>query len=148
MRDMITNLRPGDSPHLAIGELSKRTGCNIETIRYYEKVGLLAAPARTEGGHRMYGTAHLQRLSFIRRSRELGFTLEEVRALLRLSDERDQPCADVKEVGVAHLADVRSKIADLRAMEAALEILVVKCGDGREPVCPLIEALSSTPAHS
>jgi MerR family transcriptional regulator, mercuric resistance operon regulatory protein len=141
MRGAITNLRQGNTALFAIGELSKRTGCNIETIRYYEKIGLLAAPVRTEGGHRMYGTAHLRRLSFIRRSRELGFALEEVRALLRLSDERDQPCADVKEVGVIHLADVRSKIADLRAMEAALEILVAKCADGKEPICPLIEAL-------
>jgi MerR family mercuric resistance operon transcriptional regulator len=144
MRETITKPRPDASPRLAIGQLSKRTGCNIETIRYYEKIGLLAAPARTEGGHRMYDTVHLRRLSFIRRSRELGFTLEEVRALLRLSDERDQPCADVKKVGVSHLADVRSKIADLKAMETALEILVAKCADGREPVCPLIEALSGS----
>ena len=127
---------------IAIGELSRRTRCNIDTIRYYEKIGMLAQPVRTDGGHRLYGAPHMQRLSFIRRARGLGFTIEEVRALLRLADGRGQACADVKDVAVLHLADVRSKIVDLRAMEAALETLVSKCADGQAAVCPLLESLS------
>src|SRR3546814_8957570 len=80
------------APRLPIGMLSRRTGCNIETIRYYEKIGLLPAPARSDGGHRLYGHGHLMRLGFVRRARELGFTLDEIRALLRLAEDRDRPC--------------------------------------------------------
>lgn len=127
---------------LQIGELSRRTGCNIDTIRYYEKVGLLAPPMRTEAGYRLYGADDVRRLSFIRRARELGFQPEEVRAMLRLSDEQSQPCAEVMGVARSHLADVRSKVADLKAMEAALENLVVKCEKGLSTTCPLIETLS------
>ncbi len=129
------------APRLPIGELSRRTGCNIETIRYYERVGLLAAPARTGGGHRMYGTAHVMRLSFVRRARELGFTLDEVRALLRLVEERDRPCAEARDLAARHLEDVRAKIADLRHMEAALEGTIGHCADGTAPECPLIDTL-------
>lgn len=128
-------------PRLPIGALSKGTGCNIETIRYYEKIGLLPRPGRSEGGHRMYGKGHLKRLGFIRRARELGFTVEEIRALLRLVDERDQPCAEVQKVASAHLGDVRAKIAALRAMERVLKDMVSRCGEGATPECPLLEAL-------
>src|SRR3546814_14027019 len=100
--------------------LSRRTGCNIETIRYYEKIGLLPAPARSDGGHRLYGHGHLMRLGFVRRARELGFTLDEIRALLRLAEDRDRPCAEAREVAAAHLTDIRTKIADLQAMESVL----------------------------
>src|SRR5438093_6341175 len=86
------------SVRLAIGTLSKRTGCNIETIRYYERVGLLPAPARSSGGYRLYGTGHLKRLAFVRRARTLGFSIDEVRTLLRLADERKRPCAEVRVV--------------------------------------------------
>ena len=133
---------------LQIGALARRTGCNIETIRYYEKVGMLARPIRTEGGFRLYGPDEVRRLSFIHRARELGFSQKEVRAMLRLSDEEGQPCADISEVATAHLADVRSKIADLRAMEAALEILIAKCEAGLSAACPLIETLSNVLARS
>lgn len=129
------------APRLPIGELSRRTGCNIETIRYYERAGLLPKPARSGGGHRMYGTAHVMRLSFVRRARELGFTLDEVRALLRLVDERDRPCAEARDLAARHLEDVRAKIADLRHMEAALDETIARCADGRAPECPLIEML-------
>src|ERR1700732_4003999 len=108
------------APRLPIGALSKRTGCNIETIRYYEKIGLLAAPIRSEGGHRMYGTGHFLRLTFTRRARDLGFTLDEVRALLRLADERDRPCGEARDVAASHLVDVRAKIADLKKMARVL----------------------------
>ncbi len=129
------------SSRLAIGPLSKRTGCNIETIRYYERVGLLPAPVRSPGGYRLYGEQHLKRLTFIRRARALGFSIDEVRTLLRLADERKRPCAEARVVAAAHLEDVRAKIADLRAMQRVLSATVAKCANGKRSDCPLIEAL-------
>ena len=131
-----TGARTTGAARLQIGELARRTGCNIETIRYYEKVGMLVRPMRTEGGFRLYGPDDVRQLSFIRRARELGFSQKEVRAMLGLSDERAQPCSEVREIAMGHLADVRSKIADLLAMEAALEILVAKCEAGQSMACP------------
>jgi len=116
---------------VAIGALSKRTSCNIETIRYYEKAGLLPVPARSPGGYRLYGNEHLKRLTFIRRARALGFSIDEVRKLLRLADERKRPCAEVRVVAAAHLEDVQAKIADLRAMERVLNETVAQCADGK-----------------
>ncbi len=127
---------------LPIGALSKQTGCNIETIRYYEKAGLLPVPARTPAGYRQYASTHLKRLTFIRRARALGFSIEEVRKLLKLADERKRPCAEVRVVAGVHLKDVQAKIADLRAMERVLRETVSKCASGRSPDCPLIESLS------
>ena len=127
---------------LPIGALSKQTGYKIETIRYYEKAGLLPTPARSPAGYRRYGSADLKRLSFIRRARALGFSIEEVRKLLKLADERRRPCAEVRVVAGAHLEDVQAKIADLRAMERVLRETVAKCASGRSPDCPLIESLS------
>ena len=129
------------SSRLAIGPLSKRTGCNIETIRYYERVGLLPAPARSPGRYRLYGDQHLKRLTFIRRARALGFSVQEVRTLLKLADERRRPCAEVRGVAAAHLEDVRAKIADLRAMERVLRETVARCMEGAGSHCPLIETL-------
>ncbi len=126
---------------VAIGPVSKRTGCNIETIRYYERVGLLQAPVRSPGGYRLYGNRHLKRLTFVRRARSLGFSIDEVRTLLKLADERRRPCAEVRVVAAAHLEDVRAKIADLRAMERVLSETVARCADGKQSDCPLIEAL-------
>ncbi len=123
------------------GELARRTGANLETVRYYEKVGLLPAPPRTASGYRSYDAAHERRLRFVLRARELGFSLEKVRALLRFVDERDQPCAEASRVAAIHLADVRAKIADLRRMERVLKDVVAECGDGSRPDCPLIETL-------
>jgi MerR family mercuric resistance operon transcriptional regulator len=126
---------------LAIGALSKRTGCKVETIRYYERARLLPIAPRSPGGYRIYGSAHLKRLSFIRRARALGFSIGEVRQLLKLADERKRPCADVRIVAAAHLEDVQAKIADLRAMERVLRETLARCADGRRADCPLIEAL-------
>ena len=126
---------------IAIGRLSKHTGTNIETIRYYERVGLLPAPARSPGGYRLYGTDHLKRLNFIRRARILGFSIGQIRTLLRLADERKRPCAEVRVVAEAHLNDVRAKIADLRRMERVLQATVAKCAQGRRSDCAVIEAL-------
>lgn len=124
-----------------IGALSRRTGVKIETIRYYERIDLLASPDRTEGGHRVYGSSHLLRLNFIRRARDLGFTIQEIRALLKLADTRDQPCADVHKVALHHLADVRAKLAALQTIENVLAKMVDQCGTGASPECPLLEAL-------
>ena len=131
----------GSESRLTIGTLSRRTGCNVETIRFYERVRLLPEPARSPGRYRLYGVPHLKRLTFIRRARDLGFTLEEVRTLLRLADERARPCAEVREVAAAHLEDVRAKLADLRAMERVLAEVVARCAGGTRPDCPVIEAL-------
>ena len=122
-------------------ELAERTRCNLETVRYYEKVGLLPEPPRTPGGYRSYDATHERRIRFILRARELGFSLHEIRELLRLVDERDQPCADARAVAAAHLDDVRAKIDDLKRMERVLEKVVAQCADGTQPECPLIETL-------
>src|SRR6266542_3763555 len=129
------------SGRVAIGRLAKHTGTNIETIRFYEKIGLLPAPGRSSGGYRLYERDHFKRLNFVRRARALGFSIDEVRTLLRLADERKRPCAEARVVAEAHLADVRAKIADLRAMERVLSETVAQCADGKRSDCPLIEAL-------
>ena len=129
---------------IQIGELSRRTGCNIVTIRYYEQIALLPAPARSAGRYRVYDTADVRRLAFIRRARELGFALDEVRTLLSLSaDDGQDTCANVREVAERHLADVRAKIADLQAMEHVLADAVRRCAAGEVPGCPIIDALSA-----
>jgi MerR family mercuric resistance operon transcriptional regulator len=126
---------------MTIGTLSRHTGCKIETIRYYERVGVLPAPARSEGGHRLYTTDHLRRLTFVRRARDLGFSLEAVRELLRLADGRGRSCAEVAAVARGHLDDIRAKIANLRRLEAVLDDLLAHCQGATAPDCPIIEAL-------
>jgi len=129
-----------------IGELSRRTGCNIETIRYYERIGLLPRPER-RGSYRQYGVADVSSLTFIRRARDLGFTLDEVRALLRLASQGRAACPDARDIAATHLRDVRKRIADLRAMERALAATVRRCDAGKRPACPVIEALSGSVAR-
>ena len=127
----------------SIGELSRLTGVNIETIRYYERINMMPHPPRTASGRRVYGEVETRTLSFIRRSRELGFTLDEIRALLALSAEQGQEvCADVRHLAANHLRDVRAKVADLRAMERILADAVRRCDEGESARCPLIDALS------
>src|SRR5215510_404793 len=128
-------------PGLTIGALSKRAAVNIETIRYYERVGILPKPPRSAGGHRIYGQELLMRLGFVRRSRELGFSLDEVRGLLRLVDGGHYTCSEVKAITLDHLADVRRKIADLRRLERTLAHVAGKCRGSKVPDCPVIEAL-------
>ena len=128
--------------HLAIGELGCLTGTKVETIRYYERIGLLAAPKRTAGNYRAYGPEHLKRLSFIRRSRDLGFSLDQVRALLDLSDDRDRPCEAVDIIAKTHLAEVDRKIADLRALRRELNGMITRCRCGTVADCRIIDALS------
>ena len=123
------------------GELANLSGCNVETVRFYEKQGLLPAPPRTAGGHRDYAPEHLKRLTFIRRSRELGFTLGEVRGLLALVDGSDWTCAEVRAMTLDHLADVRRKIADLEKIARTLEDMAAQCDGGAVPACPIVDAL-------
>jgi MerR family mercuric resistance operon transcriptional regulator len=129
------------SAELTIGALSKETGCNIETIRYYERIGLMPRAPRTSGGHRLYDRERLKRLIFIRRSRELGFTLEEVRTLLKLVDGGRYTCAEVRTITIDHLGVVRRKIADLKRLERTLGDIVSRCKGGRVPECPIVDAL-------
>ena len=131
---------------LQIGVLARRTGCNIETIRYYEKIGMLAPPPRTEGGFRLYSADDVRVLSFIRRARGLGFALPDVREMLRLMDERAQPCAAIQAVAARHVAAIRARVADLLGMEAAMAALMESCANGAPTAsCPLIETLSAAP---
>lgn len=128
---------------LTIGALSEGTGVNIETIRYYERIGLLPAPPRSQGGHRLYGGGHRKRLAFVRRARELGFTIDEIRNLLGLV-EGGYTCGEVRDAALAHLKDVRSKIADLRRMERTLAETAARCEGGAAPECPIIEVLGAS----
>lgn len=124
-----------------IGWLSRRTGCNIETIRYYERIGLLPLPPRSGSGYRLYGDTHLKRLTFIRRSRQLGFTLEAIGSLLKLVDGNDYTCGQVQRITLAHLDEVRKRMADLTALERVLNNMASQCEGGTVPECPVIEAL-------
>ena len=125
------------------GNLAKRTGVNAETIRYYESIGLMPDPPRSQGGHRVYDETHLQRLSFIRRCRELGFSLDETRGFLALVDAGQYTCEQIRDRTQGHLGDVRKRIADLRRMEKVLEQMVAECSGGQVPDCPIIETLFS-----
>ena len=126
---------------LPIGKVAAQTACNIETIRFYEKEGLLPQPDRTAGGHRLYTSSMVERLVFVRRSRELGFSMVEIRQLLSLVDGEQMSCERVKTVADAHLEDIRTKIADLRRMERTLADLSSRCEGGDIPECPIIDSL-------
>ena len=126
---------------MSIGELARRTGVHIETIRYFEKVGLLESPARTEGGHRIYSDRHLRMLSFIKRARELGFTPDEVRTILNLGGPGKAYCDEIREIALHHLNQVRQKIANLAMLEQLLASTVNRCSGGHVPECPVIDML-------
>ena len=132
-----------EPPTLMIGELSQRTGCHIETIRYYERVRLLPR-AQRRGRYRTYSGADVARLHFVMRSRELGFSLDEIRALLVLCLKPDSSsCREAQRLAVGHLAAVRSRLRDLRRMESVLSETIRRCESRETPRCPLIEALST-----
>jgi MerR family mercuric resistance operon transcriptional regulator len=137
----ITASRAEKLDGMPIGELSRRTGVNIETIRYYEKIKMLRAPPRTEGGHRVYGQTETRMLAFIRRARELGFSLDEIRALLDLGGPGNASCADVRKVAARHLDDIRAKIGDLKKLERLLAKTIARCSGNRVPDCPVLEIL-------
>lgn len=128
--------------HMTIGKLATAAGVNVETIRYYERTGLIAPPPRTDGNYRSYGGQDVRRLRFIRRTRELGFTLEQVRALLGLSVQADRDCDTVAAIAIAHLVDVDRKIADLTALRRELADAVAHCAGGAVSECRILEAFS------
>ncbi|NRG19237.1 helix-turn-helix domain-containing protein [Rhizobiales bacterium] len=129
------------SNNLSIGALSEESGVKIETIRYYERIGIMPAPARRASGHRIYGREQAKRLSFIRRCRELGFSLEEIRTLLSLVDGGEQTCMGVHAIVHTHAASVKEKIRDLQRLASTLDAMAAKCAQGEVPYCPVIEDL-------
>ena len=129
--------------NMQMGELSRRANVNIETIRFYERKGILPAPPRTEGGRRIYNEDFLKRLCFVRRCRELGFALDSVLEMLQMVDGDAVTCRQVRTIAQNHLSDVRSKIVDLERMEKTLSLTVSRCDGDEDPDCPIIEALYS-----
>lgn len=131
----------GNVIEIGIGKLAEGSGVNIETIRYYERIGLLPRARRSGNRYRRYGVADIERLRFVRRARDLGFALEEVRALLDLDEDPPHACRQAQKLAESHLSAVKKRIADLRRMERALTDLVGRCVKGERPRCPLVEAL-------
>lgn len=126
---------------MRIGELAKLTQTVVETIRFYEQAGVLVPPTRTAGGYRNYGADQVQRLTFVRRCRELGFSLDEVRSLLRIADRSEESCAAVSQIAGAHLNEVRNKLKRLRRLERTLLGLKKSCQGGKIRQCRILESL-------
>lgn len=123
------------------GELARRTGVNAETIRYFERIGILAAPDRTEGGHRIYDEGHVRTLAFIRRARNLGFTPEEVRTIVDLGGPGKASCVEVRDIAARHLEQVRVKISDLTEIERLLTRTIDHCSGRQVPECAVIDMI-------
>ncbi|ARN23396.1 MerR family transcriptional regulator [Piscinibacter gummiphilus] len=134
---------------LSIGFVARQTGCTVPTIRYYEEIGLLPPAGRTESGQRHYDDATVRRLAFIRRCRDFGFSIEQVRELVGLVDQPDRPCVEARDIAAGHLAQVRRKLDELKALEASLAGFVVSCdtacGGGAAVDCTILEALACPP---
>ncbi|MEZ5936345.1 MAG: helix-turn-helix domain-containing protein [Alphaproteobacteria bacterium] len=126
----------------SIGDLPRETGCKVQTIRYYEEIGIMPSPARTAGNQRRYDRRHGDRLAFIRHSRELGFPLDAIRELLRLADHPEQPCDTADSIARAQLRHVKSRIARLQALKAELERMIAECDGGQIADCKVIEVLA------
>lgn len=124
-----------------IGRMSRETGVNIETIRYYERISIMPEPGRTQGGNRQYSHDHLKRLTFIRKSRDLGFSLAEVRALLDMVDRTDFTCGEVHEITITHLETIKQKLAGLKRLDKALRSMAAQCSRGDVPDCPIVDIL-------
>lgn len=131
------------SSGLSIGSLAERAGCKVQTIRYYEQISLMPKPGRTSGNQRSYGEMHADRLAFIRRSRELGFSLDAIRELLDLSDDPNRSCEQADRIARAHLREVETRIASLTVLKAELERMVQQCGHGRIADCWVIDVLAN-----
>lgn len=125
------------------GRLAVEADCNIETIRYYERIGLMPPPGRSASGYRLYGKPEQRRLRFILRGRALGFSIGELRELLRMVDGGAYSCGEVRSLTLAHVADIQAKIEDLQRLETTLAAIAVQCSGGNVPVCPIVEALLS-----
>lgn len=137
----MNNITKARGNYLTRGQLAAQTDCNIETIRYYEQIGLMLEPRRSQGGHRLYAPEDVKRLTFIRRCRALGFNQEEIRGLLELVDSRDYSCAEVRELTSEHLSEIQDKIKDLRRLERVLKKMIAECVGRTVPECPIIDAL-------
>jgi MerR family mercuric resistance operon transcriptional regulator len=131
----------------SIGQVSAQSGCNIETIRYYERIGMVPKPPRSSGKQRIYNQEHLRILTFVRRSRELGFHLSEIRTLLDLSAGREDNCEEVKSIAEQHLTEIRGKIADLSRMENILSETVKQCTINNLSDCPILETINGSGAQ-
>jgi len=134
-------ITPSRADGLTIGTLSGLTGVNIETIRYYERIRILPAPRRSANGRRSYQPADVRRLGFLRRARELGFSLEDIRAMLRLGGPERASCREVRQIAAHHLSEIRTKIADLRRLEKLLANTVIRCTGTTAPDCPVLDIL-------
>ncbi len=137
----MTAFTPARAEGFSIGTLAKRTGVNIETIRYYERIRMLPAPARTASGRRIYTATETRILCFIRRARELGFTIDEIRALIRLGAPGTATCREVKEIASHRLRDIRARLADLAKLERVLAKTIAQCSGNRVPDCPVLDIL-------
>jgi MerR family mercuric resistance operon transcriptional regulator len=126
---------------ITIGKLSEKTGVNIETVRYYEKIGLIPKPYRSEGGNRLYNMEQAKRLAFIKRCRELGFPLDTIREFLKLVDEKNLTCAEIADISQHHLEDIRAKIRDLKKIESHMKDMLSQCNKDKTPDCAFIEIL-------
>ncbi|SDO31662.1 DNA-binding transcriptional regulator, MerR family [Halomonas shengliensis] len=134
---------PETRPDMGIGELARQAGCKPETVRYYERIGLLQAASRTEGGQRRYGEEAVRRLTFIRHARDFGFSVPAVRELLAMSDRPDMPCQEVDAIARHHLEKVESRLQRLSALRDELRRMVDQCAGGKVENCRIIEALSA-----
>ena len=133
---------------LTIGDLAKATGTQAETIRYYERIGLLTPPKRTAGNYRLYGKGDVDRLGFVRRSRGLGFSIEEIRALLSLADQRDRDCGEIDALAQRHLSNVERKLDDLGRLAEELRHIIGQCRGGKVANCRIVEALAPEKKNS
>lgn len=127
---------------MPIGALAKATDTKVETIRYYESIGLLPAPMRTAANYRSYEPGHVVRLGFIRRSRDLGFSLPEIRELLRLNDDKERSCGEVDAIARNHVTDIERKIADLQKLRDELVVVIGQCRHGKVSDCRILDALA------
>ena len=132
---------PSPKKGYAIGEMSRQTHVNIETIRYYEREKIMPKPDRTQGGNRQYNHEQLKRLFFIKRCRELGFSLKEIRALLEMVDREDFSCNEVHQMTISHLSNVKKKLNNLKRLERSLTKMAAQCSKGDVPECPIIDSL-------
>ena len=133
---------------MKISSAAAASGCHLETIRYYERIGLLTAPVRTASGYRVYSPADVERLRFVTRGRDLGFSLDEIRSLLRLAQDQGMVCDEVDQLARQHLKDIRKRIADLQRMAQELERTIGTCGGGQRGECTILDTLREPPSRA
>jgi Cu(I)-responsive transcriptional regulator len=131
---------------MSIGVLAQQTGCTVPTIRYYEEIGLLPQSPRTDAGRRTYDSGAVSRLTFIRRCRDFGFSIEQVRELVGLSDDPDRPCSEVRDIAAGHLSQLREKLSELQALEKSMAAFVrscdTACAGGAVLDCTILDELT------